>query len=111
MSYFHSLDQADKSETFAEKEENVIQINTTAHVFDKELLTNVLQYLKRLQSNVDVNPSTEKNLAAALLRHSKKLEHKNMSGEKVNLVTFQKFLLQRTWLDESYHYTIIYLAM
>ena len=88
LSYVHGLDQAAKTEDFAEKEESVIKVNTTAHVFDQELLTNVLRYLKWIQSNVDLKPSAEKNLAAALLKHSKKFEHKNMSEEKVNLLTF-----------------------
>ena len=88
LSYGESLDQANKCENFDEKEQSVIKINTTANVFDQELLANVLRYLKSIRSNVEKNCSTQKDLATALLKHSKKLQHKNTSEEKVNLITF-----------------------
>ena len=50
-------------------------------------------------------------LARVLLKYSKNLEHKNETEEKATLQTFFKFLVQRSWLDVVYRYTIIYLCM
>ena len=52
LSYSQSLDEPDKCANLEEKEESVMQINTTAHVFDQELLVNVLRYLRSIQSKV-----------------------------------------------------------
>ena len=71
LSYVESLDQADKSAKFDEKERRLVEINTTAHVFDQELLANVLRYFKSIQSNVERNTETEKTLSIALMKHSK----------------------------------------
>ena len=77
LSYGESLDQVSQSENFDDKEAKLIKINTNAKVFDQELLANVLHYLKRIQSNVEKNSITQKDLATALLNHSKKLQDKN----------------------------------
>jgi len=46
LSYAQSLDEPDKCANLKEKEESVMKINTTANVFDQELLANVLGYLR-----------------------------------------------------------------
>ena len=85
QSYNESLDQADISENFDEIIKGVIKINTRTPVFDQDLLIHVLWYLKITKTNFEGNPSINQinkneeisNLATALLKHSKKLAHKN----------------------------------
>ena len=95
LSYAQSIDQQDKCSDLNSKAELVMDINSTAHVFDQELLINVLGYLKSIDSSIQQYSTSGKtkdsqilSLATALMKHSKHLEHKNTSGEKVNLLTF-----------------------
>ena len=95
-SYNASQDKLDTTpEDFSHREERVLEMNAKSQVFDQDILAHVLKHFKGYHSGSIKAKSYADilKLAKALFAHSKKLEHKNKSEQKISLQCFQNFII------------------